>query len=147
MGAECVVLAVLLWIVYCAESALFHSVRQPITAPLGVKFREAVGFLGAGIYEELLFRMLGLSLVIWLFRGIGLSPVRGMVSAALLTSLAFAIAHYIGTYGDEFYWSSFAFRFTAGVFFSVLFMYRGFGVVAGAHAAYNILVGLVLASF
>ena len=28
------------------------------------------------------------------------------------------------------------------MFFSVVFIYRGFGIAAGSHAAYDILVGL-----
>ena len=35
------------------------------------------------------------------------------------------------------------FRSVAGVFFSVLFVYRGFGIAAGSHAAYDILVGVL----
>jgi len=38
------------------------------------------------------------------------------------------------------------FRFMAGVFFSILFIYRGFGIAAGAHAAYDILAMLFLRS-
>jgi len=60
----------------------------------------------------------------------------------------FAAAHYIGQpdepldLADILFWFSFLFRFLAGVFFSVLFVYRGFGIAAGTHAGYDILVGL-----
>jgi hypothetical protein len=30
----------------------------------------------------------------------------------------------------------------AGVFFALLFLYRGFGITAGTHALYDILVGI-----
>jgi hypothetical protein len=40
------------------------------------------------------------------------------------------------------FWFGFVFRFLAGVFFSVLFVYRGFGIAAGSHAAYDVLLGL-----
>lgn len=65
-----------------------------------------------------------------------------MVLAVLVSSLVFAVAHYVGHAGDTFYWFSFLFRFVAGVFFSILFIYRGFGIAAGTHAVYDILVGL-----
>jgi hypothetical protein len=39
------------------------------------------------------------------------------------------------------------FRFLAGVFFSILFIYRGFGIAAGSHAAYDILAILFLKSY
>jgi membrane protease YdiL (CAAX protease family) len=71
-----------------------------------------------------------------------------VVIAVLLTSLAFAAAHYAGPYGEPVqlfcstFWFSFSFRFLAGVFFGTLFVYRGFGVAAGTHAGYDILVGV-----
>ena len=36
----------------------------------------------------------------------------------------------------------FLFRMMAGVFFALLFQLRGFGVAAGTHACYDVLVGL-----
>jgi hypothetical protein len=35
---------------------------------------------------------------------------------------------------------SFGFRVLAGVFFSLVFLRRGFGIAAGTHALYDILV-------
>ena len=75
-------------------------------------------------------------------------PRPSMVVAVLLSSLMFAAAHYVGQYGDPVdwadsrFWFGFIFRCVAGVFFSVLFIYRGFGIAAGTHAGYDILVGL-----
>jgi membrane protease YdiL (CAAX protease family) len=54
----------------------------------------------------------------------------------------FSAAHYVGPCGDPFRWLTFLFRFLAGVFFAVLFRYRGFGIAAGTHALYDVLVGL-----
>ena len=69
-------------------------------------------------------------------------PAATMVAAVVLSSLLFSIAHYIGPYGDKFLWFTFVFRFLAGASFSLLFMYRGFGIAAGAHAGYDLLVGM-----
>jgi len=110
--------------------------------------RGLVGFLGAGVYEELLFRLVLLSLVAWTVRRLGATDRPSVVVAVLLTSLAFAAAHYVGPYGEPLdwhsfeFWFSFVFRSLAGVFFSVLFVYRGFGIAAGSHAGYDILVGV-----
>jgi membrane protease YdiL (CAAX protease family) len=71
--------------------------------------------------------------------------------AIIGTSLLFAAAHYrldfaVGTFafqtgiGEVFEWHSFVFRTLAGAFFSLVFFYRGFGIAAGAHAMYDILV-------
>ena len=60
----------------------------------------------------------------------------------LLTSLLFSAAHYRGPHGESFEAFSFWFRFTAGALFAVLFVCRGFGIAAGTHAMYDILVSL-----
>ncbi len=108
-----------------------------------------VGYVGAGIYEELLFRLLLLPAVIGLYRLIGMSPGLSLVAAILTTSLLFSAAHYqfevvvLGNpfraaWGEPFEWSSFVFRFLAGMLFSLLFLYRGFGIAVGSHALYDL---------
>ncbi len=62
--------------------------------------------------------------------------------AVLLTSVVFSAAHYLGPHGETFNSFSFAFRFLAGAFFAVLFVYRGFGVAAGTHALYDVFVSV-----
>ena len=113
-----------------------------VAMSVGGKFKDAVGYLGAGIYEELLFRLILLGLLAWALRRAGASPRVGLIVAAILTSLLFAAAHYriVWPGGDDFQWFSFTFRFLAGMYFSVVFIYRGFGIAAGSHAAYDILV-------
>jgi membrane protease YdiL (CAAX protease family) len=99
-------------------------------------------YLGAGIYEELLFRLVLLSLLAAALRGAGLNRAWSFAVAAAISSLVFSAAHYVGPHGDALRLSSFVFRFLAGAFFAVLFVARGFGIAAGAHACYDILVGL-----
>jgi hypothetical protein len=41
-------------------------------------------------------------------------------------------------YGDAWNLRTFVFRFLAGVFFAVLFHYRGFGIAAGSHTLYDL---------
>lgn len=147
MLGECCLWAVVIWIVYCLECWSFQIARRPIEAPLRERLCEAVGYFGAGVYEELLFRMVGLMAVLGGLRLCGLGPATALCAAAVGTSLAFSAAHYLGAYGDPFDPFSFTFRFTAGVIFSGVFVYRGFGIAAGAHAAYDILVGVLLARF
>jgi membrane protease YdiL (CAAX protease family) len=105
-------------------------------------FGRLVGFFGAGIYEEVLFRLAMLPTLQAVLKHLGATPVRAALGAILLTSLIFSAAHYVGAYGDAFGWYSFLFRFVAGGFFAVLFVYRGFGIAAGTHALYDILVGM-----
>ncbi len=64
------------------------------------------------------------------------------IGAVVLTSLCFAASDDVGPHGEVFRWYTFTFRFVAGGFFAVLFVYRGFGVAAGTHAFYDIFVGV-----
>jgi membrane protease YdiL (CAAX protease family) len=139
MMVECVFLAVCLQIICIFQRTLLMETAK--THVPGV-IAKSVGYLGAGIYEELLFRLILLSAAVWLIRRWVTSPRLGWVLAVLVSSLIFSIAHYVGPVGDDFQWFTFLFRFIAGIFFSILFIYRGFGITAGAHAAYDILAGL-----
>ena len=53
-------------------------------------------YLGAGVYEELLFRLLLLPLLAWVLRRFRVAPAASMAGAVVLSSLLFAAAHYIG---------------------------------------------------
>jgi membrane protease YdiL (CAAX protease family) len=142
MAVECILLAAVLWLLLQLQGSLFQAIAGPVELSLATKVKDAVGFLGAGIYEELLFRLILLSAMAWAIRRLGTAPAKSMLAAALLSSLLFSAAHHVGPYGDPFGWFTFLFRFLAGVFFSILFVYRGFGIAAGTHAAYDILLDL-----
>ncbi|MFN0051266.1 MAG: CPBP family intramembrane glutamic endopeptidase [Planctomycetales bacterium] len=103
---------------------------------------DAVGYLGAGIYEEVLFRLCLLPIVYRLLRLVRLPGAGALAIAA--TSGLFSLAHYVGPAADPWALDSFSFRLVAGVVFAGLFLLRGFGVTVGAHAAYDLLVGVVL---
>ena len=101
-----------------------------------------VGYCGAGLYEEVLFRLLMLPAVAWMLRRLGFSASGAVAGAIALTSGMFSLAHYVGPLGDAFDPYSFTFRVIAGVFFALIFLGRGFGIAAGTHAIYDMLVGL-----
>jgi hypothetical protein len=96
--------------------------------------------LGAGLYEELVFRVMLVGGLWAVFRSSGLTRRRAGVFAALLAALIFSGFHYIGPYGDQWAMASFTFRFLAGLAFSVLFLLRGFGIAAWTHALYDVLI-------
>jgi len=147
MTVESLLLACCLrWILHLQGTLLQVANGAPIAGPLDSAWRmirTGVGFLGAGIYEELLFRLILLSLLLWGLRALGVPRPAAALGAVVASSLLFSAAHYIGAYGEPIHWFSFLFRFLAGVFFGVLFLYRGFGISVGAHAGYDVLVGLV----
>lgn len=99
--------------------------------------------LGAGLYEELLFRVLVVGALAALARrGFGWAPWASGLFATLLGALVFSAFHYIGPYGDTLELGSFTFRAIAGVLFSGLYLLRGFGIAAWSHALYDVFLAL-----
>jgi hypothetical protein len=97
--------------------------------------------LGAGIYEELLFRVVLVGLLAWgAAKLLGLRPLTAGVAATVLGALIFSAFHYVGPYGDRLDVYSFVFRTIAGLFFSGLYLFRGFGITAWTHSLYDVLL-------
>lgn len=102
--------------------------------------------LGAGVYEELVFRVAGFWVVLKLLelaaRGAGKpEPARAWrrrLLAVLITSFLFAAAHHIGP--EPITLSAMSFRFVAALLFTSLYAWRGLGIAACAHAAYDVFV-------
>jgi membrane protease YdiL (CAAX protease family) len=100
--------------------------------------------LGAGVYEETVFRlgiMAGSAAL--LERLLGLARWVAVGIALILSALLFSAMHHIPPYGDPFSLGVFTFRALAGVFFGLLFWSRGFAVAVYTHALYDLYVLLV----
>jgi len=94
--------------------------------------------LGAGLYEELFFRVLlvtGLAAGARLVLGVGTRAAGAF--AAVVGALIFSAFHYIGPFGDQLQLQSFVFRALSGLTFSGLYLLRGFGITAWTHALYD----------
>jgi membrane protease YdiL (CAAX protease family) len=97
--------------------------------------------LGAGLYEELFFRVLLVSLFILIFNKIFTTKRWASVTVAVvLSAFFFSAVHYTGTMGDFFTIHSFLYRFIFGLILSGIYVVRGFGVAAWTHALYDVLV-------
>ena len=94
--------------------------------------------LGAGLYEELVFRLGITGTLLWLLGKAKIKPGPATVVAVLLSSLLFSLFHYVGAYGEPFQLYSFSFRFIAGVVLAMLFAVRGFAVAAWTHSLYDV---------
>jgi hypothetical protein len=106
---------------------------------MGISLGQSVAAsLGAGLYEELVFRVLLAGGLIWGLSRIGWKPAAATVTAVLASSLLFSLFHYVGPLGEPFRLTSFTFRFIAGVVLAVLFAVRGFAVAAWTHALYDL---------
>lgn len=104
---------------------------------------ELVVSLGAGIYEELLFRVVLVGLLAKLaLVGFGWRPWVGGLFATVLGAVIFSAFHYIGPLGDTLELGSFTFRLVAGLLLSGLFLIRGFGIAAWTHALYDVFLVL-----
>jgi membrane protease YdiL (CAAX protease family) len=100
--------------------------------------------VGAGVYEELIFRLIGFALLHALLVDLlALRPAAALVITIAVTSVAFALYHHAGG-GEPFTWVAMLFRTAAGVWLGLIFAARGFGLAAGAHAAYDVLLVTLL---
>ncbi|MFH1416709.1 MAG: CPBP family intramembrane glutamic endopeptidase [Planctomycetota bacterium] len=96
--------------------------------------------VGAGIYEELVFRLIVISLLTLLLIDIGrVKEVPGVALAVIISSLMFAAHHYPPVGSDIWSTSEFAFRFAAGGYLAAVFVLRGFGLAVGCHVIYDVI--------
>lgn len=99
--------------------------------------------VGAGVYEEALFRALLLGAVHYALKTWArMRPGLAAFLAIVVSSAAFAACHHIGPYGDPLEATRLAFRFGMGVAFAGIYVYRGLGIVVYTHALYDVFVSL-----
>mgnify|MGYP001049778992 CR=1 FL=1 len=96
--------------------------------------------IGAGLYEELIFRVVLVGGLFFAFKSVFSSRVAAYIVAALIGALVFSAVHYFGSLGDPFELPSFLFRFLFGLALNGIFLVRGFGIAAWTHALYDVLV-------
>ncbi|MCC6680818.1 MAG: CPBP family intramembrane metalloprotease [Phycisphaeraceae bacterium] len=95
--------------------------------------------LGAGIYEEMLFRLIAISMLHLLLVDVLAIPEHiGATTAVILSALAFALYHFPSLHEIDV--SRFLFYSIAGIYFAAVYVLRGYGIVAATHAAYDVLV-------
>jgi membrane protease YdiL (CAAX protease family) len=165
MFAESLLFAFVLILIGQALNGLWRSGSEMTLStiwPNGLAVR-FVTFVGAGIYEEFLFRLCLVPLGYAALRALWAPPRWAAAGTILATSLLFSLAHYLGPNSDgqalamfseaaqriqstHELWAGFAFRTLAGAYFTLLFCFRGFGITVGCHAAYDLFVGIVLVS-
>ena len=96
--------------------------------------------VGAGLFEEIIFRVILLNLLYLLLSTLLRKKVVAAVVSVLLASFLFSLSHYVGTMADTWQLYSFIFRWGAGLLFTVLYFIRGFAITAYTHALYDIWV-------
>jgi membrane protease YdiL (CAAX protease family) len=96
---------------------------------------------GAGFHEELVFRVgLFTGGALLLARLTKMRPAFAVGIAAVVSSLIFSAAHYIGPFGDSFLLVTFTFRALFGLALAGLYRARGFAIAVYTHAIYDVFV-------
>ena len=125
-------------LIYFLMSNVYLLLMNPTGSMLVQQVTLAVG---AGIYEEFLFRVLLIA---------GISVILGFIfqwsdksrnwAAMVIAAGIFSSFHFIGEYGDYFSFNIFMIRFLAGIALGTLYFLRGFGITAWSHAVYDLIV-------
>lgn len=116
----------------------FRAAGGAASQPDAGVLRQLVEAAGAGIYEEFLFRLVAITLIMLLFVDVFGLP-RGLIAVAaiLICAVFFGLYHVGGEHYDR---GSFIFRTMAGVYLGAVFLLRGFGVAVGSHVMWNVYV-------
>ncbi len=130
-----------------AASAIFVPLADAPTDGLQMSYQQALVLsVGAGIYEELVFRVVGIALVHAIVVDvIGFDDFAGYAIAIPLTALAFAYFHF-GPH-NPFNLTLGVFYTVAGLYFAGLYVLRGLGIAAATHAVYDAIVLVLLPNF
>ena len=125
-------------ILYFLLSKFMLVLMNPIGKTI---IQQVILAIGAGIYEEFLFRVIlisGLSFVIgFIFLW---NDILVKVSALIVSAGIFSAFHFFGDYGDFFSIELFLIRFVAGIILGLLYYFRGFGITATSHSIYDLIV-------
>jgi hypothetical protein len=123
---------------------LAHGAHSAIPLSQAGTLPRVISYLGAGVYEEVLFRLCLIPASYVLLRALLIPRRPAILLAVLTTSILFSAAHYVGPAADQLTLFSFVFRALAGVYFALVFVTRGFGITVGSHAAYDLIVGILM---
>jgi hypothetical protein len=160
MAFECILLAVPLLVL-----SLFLNSSAPATNAAVVLrgadalvsrslLADVVTGVGAGIYEELIFRLILISLLMIVFQDLlRLGHSSAIILSVLVSAALFSAHHHLVFFDGRFSlaapfaWPVFIFRTAAGIYFATIFAIRGFGITAGTHGFYDILATVINAVF
>jgi len=101
-----------------------------------------VSALGAGVHEELVFRLGAMAGVVALLARTPLDRRLAIVVALIVSCVVFAAAHHVGSHGEPWTAHAFAYRCVAGCAFGLIFWFRSLAHAVYAHALYDVLVAL-----
>jgi hypothetical protein len=116
---------------------LLECVQDPAANELAANL---VGSLGAGIFEELVFRLGLMSAIVWLsLRAVRAWSMPKWIAGAVGvvgSALVFSWFHHLC--GEPYDRARFLFRTMAGILLGLLMWFRGYGVCVYTHALYDV---------
>jgi len=142
MAAESVLWAVPIFVITLA--LLTHFMHGAATAAAGLAETlppetAVVLSIGAGIYEELLFRLVAITILNIIFVDmLEMKVAKAIPIIILISALLFASYHMLGKTAVTLPYFFFLAAF--GVYCAGIFIFRGFGIVVGCHAVYDLIV-------
>ncbi|HVS35624.1 MAG TPA: CPBP family glutamic-type intramembrane protease, partial [Gemmataceae bacterium] len=104
MSIESIAFALGLWGVSRALVPIMQHLGVQLEIPQGSNpaVRQVVTYLGAGIYEEALFRLALYSAMVWLLRRLEAPKLLAVLLAAIASATLFSAAHHLGPYGQPY---------------------------------------------
>ncbi len=111
---------------------------------LGLTGSSVVSALGAGVHEELVFRLGLMTGLVAVLARTALDRRIALVLAIAGSSVLFAAAHHVGAHGESWSAHAFAFRCVAGAMFGLVFWFRSLAHAVYAHVLYDILIAATL---
>ena len=107
---------------------------------LGETGEAVIASVGAGVHEELVFRLGLFAGGAAVLAALGVPRTLALIAAGLIAAALFSAAHHIGPLGDPFEIGIFAYRLLAGVVFALLFYYRSLAHAVYTHFLYDLYV-------
>lgn len=141
MIAETIIYAIIVAIISSALTSLILNFSANDSVDSLSYLQKLALSLGAGLYEELFFRVLLVSGFVFIFNKMfNNKKWAANIAAVTLSAALFSAVHYTGSMGDLFTLNSFLYRFLFGLILNGIYIWRGFGVAAWTHALYDVIV-------
>jgi hypothetical protein len=106
---------------------------------LSLSGSEIMAAIGAGVHEEVLFRLILMTLVLGLARLVTVRPL-ALPLSCFVSALAFSLAHHVGAHGEPFVVATAVYRCLAGIAFALIYWNRSLAHAVYAHIIYDVAV-------
>ena len=144
---ESTVLAAVLVLISVMVYRGLSGVPLDMSSGASIVALKVIGSIGAGVYEEILFRLFLTTLLYLIGFGLfGHNRNYAALFAILIGAIVFAVCHVLVVGGRPFQCTrdrlDMVFYLVSGMFFSALYVYRGLGVAVYTHVIYDMVIYL-----